>query len=860
MLELRNISKSYSAGDLSVQALKDINLQFRKSEFVSILGPSGGGKTTLLNIIGGLDKYDDGDLIINSVSTKLYKDKDWDSYRNHSIGFVFQNYNLISHQSVLSNVELALTLSGISKSERRERAIKVLESVGLGDQLNKKPNQMSGGQMQRVAIARALINNPDILLADEPTGALDTVTSVQIMELLKEISKDKLVIMVTHNPELAETYSNRIIRILDGKIIDDSNPYNESADEIKTEKTEKTSMGFFTALSLSFKNLLTKKGRTFLTAFAGSIGIIGIAAILALSNGVQNYIDRVEEDTLSSYPLSIEQATFDMTSVMESVISNTKSDDTYVHNNTIYVRPIINEILSSVSTQIKVNNLSEFKRFLESGDSNISEYLNGLAYSYDLNINLYRENDSKSGYIRSNPNDIVSSIGFSNFTGGSSRFAGVEMLASSSIWTKLLNNPELLKSQYDVISGRWPENYNEVVFVVDKNNETNDYILYSLGFKNQDEITDYFTAMQNGEELKELEGEELNYSDIVGKSFKLVLNTDYFVKENNIWVDKSEDKDFIKELLTDCEDITIVGIIRPSTNAVNSSVSGSIGYLPDLETYVIDRVNNSDIVNEQKDNPELNIFTGLTFEDGQDGVDMSNLTPEQMAYFASLSPEELAVLVEAYSSNENASYEGNLSRLGVVDLDSPSRINIYPKDFDSKEQIAEIISQYNDDARANDKEENVITYTDLVGVMISSVSSIVDIISYVLIAFVSISLVVSSIMIGIITYISVLERTKEIGILRAIGASKKDIARVFNAETLIVGLAAGAIGVIFTCLLTIPVNLIIQNLTDVANLAQLPFVAGVVLVIISVFLTMFAGLIPARVASKKDPVVALRTE
>lgn len=859
MLELKNISKLYSSLGTDVQALQDINLQFRKNEFVSILGPSGGGKTTLLNIIGGLDQYTDGDLVINGISTKQYKDKDWDSYRNHSIGFVFQSYNLISHQSVLSNVELALTLSGVSKKERRQRAIEALKSVGLEDQIYKKPNQMSGGQMQRVAIARALVNNPDILLADEPTGALDTVTSVQIMDLLKEIAKDKLVIMVTHNPELAETYSTRIIKILDGKIIDDSDPYVAKKDEARTEKTKKTSMSFMTALSLSFKNLLTKKGRTILTSFAGSIGIIGIAAILALSNGVQNYIDKVQEDTLSSYPLTIEQATFDMTSVMESMMSNNADDDTYVNKNTVYIRPIISDILSTVSSQMKVNNLKEFKSFIESDETNLHDYLNAVQYSYGLDVIIYKENDSKDGYIQSNPNDIVSSIGFSNFTGGYN-MTGVEGLASSSVWSELLDNEELLKEQYDLIAGNWPTNYNEVVITVDKNNQINDYILYSLGMKNQDEINQYLKDLQSGNKVEELEGEEWDYDDFINQTFKIVLQTDYYQKENGTWINKADDSKYIKELLTEAEEIKIVGIIRPNENTVSTSIPGSIGYLSSLEEYVIEKIKESDIVKEQMENPDINIFTGLEFTDSEEEFDISSLTPEQQAYLATLSPEQIAELMKNYADNIGASYEKNLEKLSVVNLDSPKSIYLYAKDFDSKAEIERIISEYNDKMKADGKEENVITYSDLVGIMISSVSSIVDIVSYVLIAFVSISLVVSSIMIGIITYISVLERTKEIGILRAIGASKKDVARIFNAETLIIGLVSGSLGILVTILLTIPANIIIKDLTGVSNIAELPMSAALILILISVCLTMIAGLFPSRIAAKKDPVESLRSE
>ena len=859
MLELKNICKQYSTSTETVNALSNINVQFRESEFVSILGPSGGGKTTLLNIIGGLDQYSSGDLIINGISTQQYKDRDWDSYRNHTVGFVFQSYNLISHQSVLANVELALTLSGVSKKERRERAVQALKSVGLEDQINKKPNQMSGGQMQRVAIARALVNNPDILLADEPTGALDTATSEQIMELLKEISKTKLVIMVTHNPEIAEEYSSRIIKIRDGKILSDSNPYEHKSGAVKTAKTKKTSMNFFTALSLSFKNLLTKKGRTLLTAFAGSIGIIGIAAILALSNGVQNYIDTVEKDTLSSYPITIEQATFDMTSVMGTMIQTDENfTDYYVKNDKLYVKPVINDVMKTVSSQLKINNLRDFKTFIESEESGMQQYINGIQYSYGLDIHIYKENSSKDGYMLTNPNNIASS--FTQFTGGDAKFAGMEMLASSSVWSELLDNEQLLHEQYELLDGKWPNAYNEVVLTVDKNNQTSDYILYSLGIKNQDEITNKFLQIESGKPIEDDENSELTYDQIIGQTFKVVLPADYYVKENGIWVDKSKDKEFVTQLIANAEEITIVGIIRPNEEVVSTSIPGFIAYTSALEEYVITENQKSAIVQEQKANPEVNVFTGLKFSESNNEFDMSTLTPEEQAYLSSLSPEQLAQIMASYAENANSTYEKNLKKMGVADLDNPTTINIYAKDFDSKEDITRIIDDYNKKMQSDGKEENVITYSDIMGIMISSVTSIVDIVSYVLIAFVSISLVVSSIMIGIITYISVLERTKEIGILRAIGASKKDVARVFNAETLIIGLTAGCFGIAITELLTIPANIILKDLVGVSNIAMLPTAGAIILILISVGLTMFAGLMPSRMASKKDPVVALRTE
>ena len=857
MLRLENIKKDYITGDSKVEALKGITLQFRKSEFVSILGQSGCGKTTLLNIIGGLDRYTSGDLVINGKTTKEFKDKDWDSYRNHSVGFVFQTYNLIPHQTILSNVELALTLSGVSKSDRRKKAIKALEDVGLGEQIHKKPNQLSGGQMQRVAIARALVNDPEIILADEPTGALDTKTSVQIMEILKKISKDRLIIMVTHNPELAEKYSSRIIRILDGKITDDSNPYtveNEEKEDRTTKANSKVSMSFFTALSLSLNNLMTKKGRTFLTAFAGSIGIIGIALILSLSSGMQTYINRVEEDTLSSYPITVQDETIDMTSMMTSLMG--EEEDTAHEDEKVYSKNTVTDMLSTVSTKIQSNNLEEFKRYLDDESSEIRNYTNAIQYSYNLDLNIYKENtneESEDNFVQVNPSQIFSKLGMSDMEN--------MMIAETNVWQELLNNPELLQSQYDVLAGKWPENYNEVVLVVDENNEILDYTLYSLGILDQDELEEKYQKIQDGEAVEEEEQKSYTYDELLNTKFKLLLNTDYYEKDGDIWIDKSKDDDYIKEKLEDAEEIEVVGIIRPSEGTVATAMSGTIGYTKELTEHVINKINDAEIVKEQKENPDINVFTGIEFpEDTDKRFDFSSLTDEQRMYMASLSEEELAELMQQYTENASATYEGNLEKMGVVDLDSPSTISIYPKDFESKDAIATSIENYNQKQRNDGKEENVITYTDLVGTMMSSVSTIIDAISYVLIAFVAISLVVSSIMIGIITYISVLERTKEIGILRSIGASKKDISRVFNAETFIVGLGAGILGIVVTLILNIPINMVIKAVTDIGGLASLPVVGGVVLVVISMLLTVIAGLIPARMASKKDPVEALRTE
>ena len=852
MLRLEKITKEYITGDSKVEALKGISLQFRKSEFVSILGQSGCGKTTLLNIIGGLDKYTTGDLVINGKSTKEFKDRDWDSYRNHSVGFVFQSYNLIPHQNILSNVELALTLSGVSKKERRKRAVEALKQVGLGDQLNKKPNQLSGGQMQRVAIARALVNDPEIILADEPTGALDTKTSVQIMEILKKISKDRLIIMVTHNPDLAEKYSSRIIKILDGKITDDSNPYSveEEEKEDRTSKANsKVSMNFLTALSLSLNNLMTKKGRTILTSFAGSIGIIGIALILSLSSGMQAYINRVEEDTLSSYPITVQEETIDMASMMTSLMGET--EETEHEEGKVYSKNIVNDMLSTISTKIQSNNLEEFKKYLDDENSPIRDYINAVQYSYNLDLNIYKEDDDK--VVQVNPSQIFAKLGMEGMSN--------MMLAETDVWQELLDNDELLQSQYDVIAGKWPENYNEVVLIVDENNEIYDYTLYALGILDQDELEEKYQKILDGEEVEDEEVKSYTYDDLLNTKFKVLLNTDYYEKDGDIWIDNTENDDYIKEKLEDAEEISIAGIIRPKEGTVATAMSATIGYTKELKEYVINEVNNAEIVKEQKDNPDINIFTGIEFPEDTDAkFDFSSLTEEQRMYMASLSEEELANLMQQYTENASATYEGNLEKMGVVDLDSPSSISIYPKDFESKEQIATEIENYNQKQRDNGKEENVITYTDIVGTMMNSVSTIIDAISYILIAFVAISLVVSSIMIGIITYISVLERTKEIGILRSIGASKKDISRVFNAETFIIGLCAGLLGIGVTLLLNIPINMIIKAVTDISGIAKLPTAGAIILVVISMVLTIIAGLIPARMASKKDPVEALRTE
>lgn len=867
MLKLKNIKKTYVSGDEKVEALKGINIEFRKSEFVSILGQSGCGKTTLLNIIGGLDRYTSGDLIINGKSTKDFKDRDWDAYRNYSVGFVFQSYNLIGHQTVLSNVELALTISGVSRKERKQRAIKALEEVGLKEQIHKRPNQLSGGQMQRVAIARALVNNPDIILADEPTGALDTKTSVQVMEILKKISKDKLIIMVTHNPELAEKYSSRIIKILDGKITDDSDPIEHQKEEKKKDtKKRRTSMKFLTALRLSLNNLMTKKGRTILTSFAGSIGIIGIALILAISTGVQNYINKVEEDTLSSYPITIEESTVDMSSLMQSMSGENTDNAENKEEEKVYSADIMNDMITTLSNKKQSNNLKELKKYLDDGDNEITKNSNSIKYGYDLNINLYRANTDNE-IVRVNPSTVMNAFGMGDMIEAQNNSAmssvfGSSMMTNTDICFEMLDNQQLLESQYDLVKGNWPKQYNEVVLVLKEDGRIDDYTLYSLGLKDQSELKDKWKAVENGEKLDEnQESTSYSYDDLLNLQFKLLLNSDYYQKQNGLWVNKEDDDNYLKEKINNAETVKVVGIIKQNEqSAVSTSVTSGIGYTKQLKEYVVEKSNDAQIVKEQKGNKDVNVFSGLKFPTDEDTSATENLTTEQRMAMSKLSSEEIAKMMEAYSANKDASYEKNLQKLGAVDIDTPTSISIYPKDFESKDKISSAIEEYNQKQRDDGKEENTISYTDIVGTMMKSVSQIINTISYVLIAFVAISLIVSSIMIGIITYISVLERTKEIGILRAIGASKKDISRVFNAETLIIGLISGLIGIGITVLLTLPINSMIYAVTGVKVVTAVPFKAGVVLVLISMFLTIIAGLIPAKIASKKDPVIALRTE
>lgn len=837
MLELNGIRKTYVTGTTSVEALKGIDLKFRDSEFVSILGQSGCGKTTLLNIIGGLDKYTSGDLKINGRSTKDFKDRDWDAYRNNSIGFVFQSYNLIPHQTVLSNVELALTLSGVSKAERRQRATEALEKVGLKEQIHKKPNQMSGGQMQRVAIARALVNDPDILLADEPTGALDTQTSIQIMDLLKEISKDRLIIMVTHNPELATQYSTRIIRLLDGTITDDSNPYNGEDDNITTKtdedsltdkksgktKKKKTSMSFFTALSLSLNNLMTKKTRTILTAFAGSIGIIGIALILSISNGIQNYIDRVQRDTLSSYPIQLQKESVDVSSMIENMMGN-KDKNVDHDKDKIYSNNIMTDMVNSMVAEVNSNNLKAFKSYLENHKSDVDGYISDIQYSYDVPLYIY-STDTSDGVTQLNPSSVMENMYGMSVSGDGMMSAGMQ---NTSVWSRLFDNRQMLDEQYDLIAGSWADNYNEVMLVVDENNEIDDYTLYSLGFKDPAEVKKIFKNVMAGNSY-ETEETQYTYDEVLDKKFKLVLPTDLYRYNDTlgIWEDASHDDEYMTTVVNNAEEVKIAGIIRKNPDAASVSVSSGVAYTKGLMPHIIDKVNETQIVKQQLADPEKDVFTGMSFDNDKTSI---------------------------------STLENNKSLLGIASEDNPSEIDIYAKDFDSKEKLQDFIKNYNDEVTADGRDEDTISYTDYVGILMSSVSTIITAISSVLIAFVAISLVVSSIMIGIITYISVLERTKEIGVLRSIGASKKDVSRVFNAETLIEGFVSGAMGIIITLILCIPANAVIKNVTDISNVAQLPVAGAVILVIISMLLTTIAGLIPAKMAAKKDPVVALRTE
>ncbi len=986
MLEIRNIVKDYETGSETVHALKGVSIAFRESELVSILGQSGCGKTTLLNIIGGLDQYTSGDLIINGQSTKQYKSADWDIYRNHSVGFIFQSYNLIPHQSVLSNVELALTLSGVSKAERRRRAKEALEKVGLGNQLNKRPNQMSGGQMQRVAIARALVNDPDILLADEPTGALDSETSIQIMELVKEIAKDRLVIMVTHNPELAEKYSTRIVKLLDGRIVGDSDPFDPAKEPAHSEvrktevtKGQKTSMSFLTALSLSKNNLMTKKGRTFLTSFAGSIGIIGIALILSLSNGVQEYINSVERSTLASFPVSIQHETVDYTSLMTSMMNVRDNAEENRDPDRIYTNDISTEMMKTMLSEMQTNNLAEFKEYLESDPDGISASIEEIQYSYDSNLYIYGHS-ADGDIMQINPSTVMSAMmgqsmadNVSQMTNTYSSLMGSSSMSSYDAFRELLST-DMLKTEYEVLAGRLPEAYNEVVVLVTDRNELSDVTLYTLGLRDQGELEGMMSSVMAGESFDLDTGDlSFSYDDLMGMEFSMLTAPEFYQKnDDGTWTDMRSDSEFMEQAAENGLKLKVVGILKPDADSLISSTnSGGIGYTHALTEYMIDKTNSSELVKAQKENPDVDVFTGIEFpkadeeeeqpisqseamemltgmlteeqrtklnegimaalteeqqaqiqsammgmvsDEQMNSIMMGVLTPEQLTQLQSgadvnslltdaqkaqmsaqiaasltaeqnaelstmmngmvdptkmytifmqvLTTDQLRQLMDMTKEPEttDATYDGNLKLLGVAELSEPSSMKIYATDFESKEKITQLIEKYNDSKIADDNQADVINYTDYVGLMMSSVSDIINAISYILIAFVAISLIVSSIMIGIITYISVLERTKEIGILRAMGASKRDISNVFNAETLIVGFSAGVIGIAVTLLLNIPINIIIENITGIANVALLPWQGGVILVVISMLLTLIAGLVPAGVAAKKDPVEALRTE
>ena len=1006
MLELKNIKKDYPAGGETVHALKGINLKFRRNEFVSILGPSGCGKTTMLNIIGGLDQYTEGDLMINGTSTKEFTDRDWDTYRNHSIGFVFQSYNLIPHQTVLQNVELALTLSGVTKGERKDRAVKALEEVGLGNQLSKKPSEMSGGQMQRVAIARALVNNPDIILADEPTGALDSETSVQVMEILKEISKDRLIIMVTHNPELAKQYSTRIIRMLDGEIKDDSTPLTEKEIQLEevedkrkkdnTGKVKKPSMSFTTSLSLSMKNLISKKRRTALTAFAGSIGIIGIALILAVSQGLTGYIDTVQEETLSSYPLTIEETNTDLTSLMETFMGM-ESDELDHNKKAVYKRSAVYEIMNAMNNlEVTENDLKTFKKFIETekvdedSETGLYHALSGVQYSYNLDLMVYTKNVDGT-IIRSDSEELMKEIMQNNFNIDmsameSSSMGSMEssmgamssmspMASSVHLWQEMLpgNNGEtisdLLKKQYDVVYGDWPNSYDEVVLVLDENNELDDLTLYALGLESKESIDKIADAAINGSEL-ESNNKKWSYEEICDMEFRIVVNSNCFSydEKTGLYNDLRTTDAGLQYLYDNGTALKVAGIIRPKEDSEAAMLSGSIGYTSDLTKYVVNESKESSAIDAQLEDETTDIFTGLPFKEavgdmsdeekekefrayiegmddagkaeayvkimsipteeqvetavseGMKGMNredmettlvqvlteqmgmseedvsdyvkdmtddeisdiMSQMMAEQVkAQYAAQVQEQMAAMqpqqlimaldaaMETYTAQQCAlyhdeimefsesTYEDNLAELGYVDLDDPTAVNLYAASFDDKDVIEDAIADYNE----GKDDLSQIKYTDYVGLMMSSVSSIINMITYVLIAFVSISLIVSSIMIGVITLISVQERTKEIGILRAIGASKQNVSSLFNAETMIIGLASGALGVLVTYLLCIPINMILHEVTGISTLnANLPVPAALILVAISIVLTMLSGLIPSKSAAKKDPVVALRSE
>lgn len=841
MLQLQHISKVYHTANQEFHALKDISIRFRENEFVSILGQSGSGKTTLLNIIGGLDQYTSGDLLIQGKSTKQFKDRDWDSYRNHTIGFVFQSYNLIGHQTALSNVEIAMTLSGVSKAERKKRAIEALERVGLKDHLYKKPSQMSGGQMQRIAIARALVNNPKVVLADEPTGALDSETSVQIMELLKDIAKERLVIMVTHNPELAKTYSTRIVQVLDGNILSDSNPYEPTEEKTQGDiQFTKTKMNFLTALALSFNNLLTKKGRTFLIAFAGSIGIIGIALILALSNGVSDYVKKVQEDTLVSLPLTISEQ--NQSNLLAT--SPDLSDKPYKDNNELGVNTVLTKLLKK---QIGKNDLASFKKYLEENASQVEALTKDVRYQYNLQPYIY-ESDTSNGPKSILPSTLADEVETSNQT-----MKGY--LHNIDYWSELSSDTNMLESQYDVLEGRLPTDKSEIVLIADENNEISDLLLYSLRFKDPSELND-------AKKLDELGSQTYQYSDFIGKTFKAVVNTNRFVKENNQWINKIDDKSYMKTQIENGLELKIVGVLRQKegTRSSVNSPSGGVAYTSALIDYTSEQIQNSNIVKEQEANPTINVFTGKEFAKDPKPFNSADLTEEEKIQLAKMTPEQQAQYVQQYNDNLAATYEENLAKLGVIDKSKPAAIEFYTSSFQQKQELKDFINAYNTAKKDAGDDDKVLAYSDDIQTIMSSITTMVGVITTVLVGFVAISLIVSSIMIAIITYISVLERTKEIGILRAMGASKKDIRRIFTAETAIEGFISGVLGIAITLLATFPINAIVAQTTKVDGVAQLPWDAALILILISIVLTVLAGLIPSRIAAKKDPVESLRSE
>ena len=841
MLQLQHISKVYHTGNQEFHALKDISIRFRENEFVSILGQSGSGKTTLLNIIGGLDQYTSGDLLIQGKSTKQFKDRDWDSYRNHTIGFVFQSYNLIGHQTALSNVEIAMTLSGVSKAERKKRAIEALERVGLKDHLYKKPNQMSGGQMQRIAIARALVNNPKVVLADEPTGALDSETSLQIMELLKDIAKERLVIMVTHNPELAQKYSTRIVQVLDGNILSDSNPC-EPTEETKQVDIQftKTKMSFITALVLSFNNLLTKKGRTLLTAFAGSIGIIGIALILALSNGVSDYVKKVQEDTLVSLPLTISEQ--NQSNLLAT--SPDLSEKPYKDNHELGINTVLTNLLKK---QIGKNDLASFKTYLEEHASKVESLTKDIRYRYNLQPFIYAS-DTSNGPKSILPSTLANEVETANQT-----MKGY--LQNLNYWSELSSDSSMLESKYDVLEGRFPQDKSEIVLIVDENNQISDLLLYSLRIKDPSELNDT-------KKLDELSSQTYQYSDFIGKTFKAVVNTNRFVKENNLWLNKIDNASYMKTQIENGLQLKIVGVLRQKdgTSSGVNAPSGGIAYTSALIDYTSEHIQNSDIVKEQEANQNLNVFTGKDFAKDPKPFSSENLTEEEKIQLAKMTLEEQAQYVQQYNDNSASTYEENLAKMGVINKSKPAAIELYTSSFQQKQDLKEFINAYNTAKKEAGEDDKVLAYSDDIQSIMSSITTLVGVVTTVLVGFVAISLIVSSIMISIITYISVLERTKEIGILRAMGASKKDIRRIFTAETAIEGLISGVLGITITFLATFPINAIVAKMTNVGNVAQLPIEVALILIGISIVLTMLAGLIPSRIAAKKDPVESLRSE